>query len=76
VSVLGDIFLGHYAGASNYADLAVVAAVEELKKHADRHPDLVARVEMAMLVGGNVGIPYGQVQAVQALMRELKETTQ
>ena len=74
MTLLGDILLGHYAGSSSYAELAVIAAVEELEKHADEQPALVARVEMAMMQAGNVEVPYEHVDELRKLMNELGES--
>ena len=57
MTLLGDILLGYYAGATDYADKAVIAAVEELERHADQHPELVVKVEMAMILGRTAGRP-------------------
>ena len=70
---LGEVLLNYYAGASNYADQAIVAAVEELEKAAGDHPGLVGRVEMAILKAGQVGIPYEHLDEFQALAREMGE---
>lgn len=72
MTLLGEILLEHYAGSTSSADQAVVAAVEELEKHADQHPQLVARVELAMMRAGNVGIPIRHVDEVRELMNELE----
>lgn len=72
MTLLGEILLEHYAGSTDYADLAVVGAVEELERHADAQPELVRRVEMAMIRAGNVGIPHRLLDEFVALDREMK----
>lgn len=74
MTLLGDILLGFYAAPSTYTEQAIVAAVEELEKHAAQHPVLVARVELAMVTAGNVSVPFDRITEVRALMYELKET--
>ncbi len=72
MTLLGEILLEHYAGASDYAGLAVVAAVEELEKHADDQPELVRRVEMAMFQAGNVGVPHRLLDEFVELDRQMR----
>jgi hypothetical protein len=71
VTVLGDILLGYYAAGSSYADQAIVAAVEELEKHADVQSYLVARVEMAMICAADVSIPWERMDEFLQAKRNL-----
>lgn len=73
MTTLGDILLEHYSAPGNYTDAAVAAAVEELEKHADAYPDLVARVELAIMRAGHVDIPWEHIDEVHKLVHQLKE---
>lgn len=72
MTLLGEILLEHYAGATDYADQAVIAAVEELEKHADTQPDLVFQVERAMVKAGKVNVPFRLVDDFMQLTNDKK----
>lgn len=73
MSLLGEVLLSHLAGATNYADRALISAVERLEESYDEQPVLVFNVERAMARELQVGIPYDQIDEFRRVNAELGE---